>query len=228
MRKEKFDVAFNLVKQNLEHIPGTEHIECFWGEKHGVQMDNNWASVPVPDTVKSLSGDITNEEDKLVELWDWLYIDPSLELEAIEQIQPNATKAVNFSAKPLHLEVRESFQNKDFSDEFIKYLKKLGLEHIFNSSYASTVNSGTFEKAVERNPEYLKRECEILARSTVATILKKCDENSLSHRIVYDSEVRDRLVQKLTTELGGSPKGIKKFIMNILTNIGIKKKEENP
>ena len=178
--------------------------KCYWGGSLGTKLNVGGQSIPVVNTKKTLDTNLSDEE-YFLGLWELLYQDPLIELQILA-IRAGETEAV-FGAPPDN-ELNNRVRAFTSSPELQEMLDRSNLGEFFDQAQTIIVNETDFQNAVESAEEPLGEYRTAIARASVAQSYLLAKEKYGDLSISLDGELRDRIVDKIVEELGGSDKGL--------------------
>ena len=185
----------------------------------GSTLNAGGQSIPVGNQSKALN-EALSDEDYFLGLWEFLYQDPLVELQILA-ISVGETEAV-FGAQSNN-DLDDRVRAFTPSSELQEMLDRTEIGEFFSQAQTLIVNEDDFQNAVESAEEPLGEYRTAIARALVAQSYILAEENYRNLGISLDGELRDRIVDQIVTELGGSDRGIISDVSkNIFGRIGRK------
>ena len=205
VREPAYSKTFSIISQKLQERNENLRLhKCYWGGSLGTTLNARGVSIPVSDTKKAVETNLSNEE-YILGLWELLYQYPLIELQILA-ISSGENEAI-FGEKPgndLDNRVRALIP----SSLLQKMLNHAGIEEFFSQAQTIIVNESDYQQSLESAKEPLGEYRMAIARALIAQssllVRDKYGEFALS----LNGELRDRIVEQIVSELGGTEKGL--------------------
>ncbi|MGW2317079.1 hypothetical protein [Streptomyces sp. NPDC001680] len=212
MRRKRHDQLFGLVKDGLAaRFPNSEITSCYWGDDHGATLAFSGASVPGLRSGRAGSTDpltTTPPPDLAVSEWQLLLTDPLCELRLLSEIAADdgglGLPGVRASGLGVADRMAALPRRPAADDELSELLKSTSLDDTYASALDAVADSEEFEAACAAASDQATAS-EVAAatgRAVVAQLLADSTESALC-----TGDERDRLVDIVTSRLGGTGRG---------------------
>ena len=205
VREPAYSKAFSIISQKLkERNENLRLHKCYWGGSLGTTLNAGGLSIPVSDTKKAVETDLSNEE-YILGLWELLYQDPLIELQILA-ISSGENEAI-FGEKPgndLDDKVRALTPSSSLQD----MLDRAGIGEFFRQAQTIIVNESDYQEAIESAKEPLGEYRMAIARALVAQSSLLARDKYGEFTLSLNGELRDRIVEQIVAELGGTEKGL--------------------
>lgn len=226
VRRERHDRLFDLVRNGLgTHFPQSEITSCYWGDDHGATLASSGASVPGLRSGRAGgSGSPATAVPSELALAEWqlFMTDPLCELRLLTELGTDdgglgmpgvrasgAVVADRLAALPRHLA----------DDELAELLRSTSLDGAYASALDLVADSEEFNDACSTaSDQAAAREvAAATARAVVAQLLAGSAESALC-----TGDERDRIVDIVTSRLGGTGRGAAGRAGGVLLRLGMR------
>ena len=208
VRQPDYSQSFTVISEQLKKRDNNLRVhECYWGGVYGTTLRAAGASIPPSDMKRALNADLSDAEFSDAEfklgLWELLYQDPLLELQILHL---HLGKEALPGGKPPGYRLKEDVKTLVLSDELCRLLDQAGIRQVFDEAYQQITSDRDYEAAVEAAQRPFGDYRTAIARALVAqsVILAQDGYGDLDLSV----ELRDRIVQQLVNELGGTERGM--------------------
>ncbi|MFJ9607364.1 hypothetical protein ACIRS1_13605 [Kitasatospora sp. NPDC101176] len=211
VRRERHDLLFGLVAERLgRRFPTAAVDSCYWGDEHGASLAHAGASVPgfPPSGPAGHPGTTATPPDPATAEWQLLLVDPLYELRLIAALGPEqagrgmpGVRAAGFQTADLLAALP---RHPEAGSELALLLHATGLDGSYPSALDTVGASEEFRGACEATTAAAAGDLVAAAgRAVVARLLFLHAESTLC-----TGAERDRLVELLTSALGGTGRGV--------------------
>ncbi|NEP60470.1 MAG: hypothetical protein F6K31_26285 [Symploca sp. SIO2G7] len=218
VRQPQYDQTLRQIEQRLqEQLPDLQVAPCFWGEDFGAKLHSLGASIPLYDTTLALGEE---EEQQDVVLWEQLYRNPLYELQLLS-VKPRDEGAANPWEESPGEQLQSRLESLTPSEPLQAKFEEAGIAEVFESARQSIINSQAYYQAMVRAAEPLGEYCDALSRGIVAQAMVYCEEQSQYPPVLTDAQLRDEVVQLLSSALGDGDLGIGGWIGSKLLQLAM-------
>ncbi|GGS29515.1 hypothetical protein GCM10010238_17990 [Streptomyces griseoviridis] len=212
VRRKQHDRLFGLVKERLAaRFPESEITSYYWGDDHGATLAFSGASVPGLRSGRASRADSLATAPPLdleVSEWQLLLTDPLCELRLLAEIAADDGGLGMPGVRASGLEVADRMaalpRRPAADDELAELLKSTSLNDAYEPALDAVSHSEEFEEAcAAASDQATAREvAAATGRAVVAQLLADSTESALC-----TGGERDRLVDIVTSRLGGTGRG---------------------
>jgi len=203
-----YDGTFKLIQKKLEKRKHIKVVKCFWGGL-GAKLNARGASIPESD-VKELT-----EEDERISLWEDLYIDPLYKLKWYSSLpKPSGTTKSKLAAE-LHKNLKRLKLNS-VKPELQNKLIEGGIAQVFDQAIQKVIRSNAYKKAIDNASKLSSDYYDAIAKAIVAQAMFDCSNKDQYVEILYNSILRDEVVDLLTPYLGNPELGVGDLLLKPL------------
>ena len=215
VRKAAYDAAFDRFAGKLAAVrPGLTVARCYWGDECGSRLNLGGVSIPSGNSARGI-GDPIEADDHDIARWALLEDDPLFELrlvggEPAGELPPNAV--------PPGRRLAEAARDLSMDDTVAPLVAACGLSSVFAGAVEAVLGSEPAVLALQDAPAGELRQ--ILARAFVAEAMAAADRE-LDGALALDGAHRDELVLAIVAALGGTDRGIGKFLFSVALKLGV-------
>jgi hypothetical protein len=220
VRAETFADTCNTIQRRLDVVPDATLVKCLWGDAHGAQLHAGGKSIPQYDSTKGLNAEVSPEELDAA-LWQMLLEDPLYELRVLSTA-PEAQRTVQFGQLPPGEAVDRLVRSFDPA-ALEPALSDAGISReAFEAARTGVTADSVYRDALAGTASRPGESRTAIARALVAwATLLELDRGRMP-RAAVNPEARDRIAALLTDQLGGTDKGLGKWIGNQLAGLALK------
>lgn len=221
VREPSYSKTFNEICERLrKRREDLLFHKCYWGGECGSTLNAGGKSIPIPDSKRSIDGDLSDEEFTL-QLWNLLYQDPLFEL----QILSLSSEEINYvPGRTPGVDLDNRVKSLAPSPELQKMLNQAGIGEFFDKARTIIVNEEDYNVAIAEKVQEPTGEFRLaIAHALVAQsiILARIQYGEMA--ISLNAALRDKIVDSLVMELGGgerSPSLKNRLMMGIAKRVG--------
>jgi hypothetical protein len=205
VRRVRYAEALDQVEKSLRaRRPDVKVLPCAWGDELGASFHHNHASIPnfVPrPTTRGLADPAVSDEDALLMLWDLLYQDPLYELRTLALMGPDGTPLVPGKLPPGRA-IDQKLRILAPGPELAAVLEEGGVAAHFDAARTFVCRSPSYGRLLQAGAISQGELSDAVARALVATAIMQAETIAEFPPISTDADLRDRIVQALSAELG--------------------------
>jgi hypothetical protein len=150
-----------------------------------------------------------------------LYQDPLHELKLLSLQVPDE-EGINFGGDNLSDKLDTKVKQFKPSEELKTQLQQAEIFDIFTQSHQTIISSKAYQEALETVSESTITEYrDAIARSIIAQTIAICEEKKLSTPIITDANLRDEIVELLSSELYKSDLGVGDWLQTQILKLAI-------
>lgn len=205
VREPIYSKTFSTISQKLKaRDENLRFHKCYWGGLLGTTLNAGGVSIPISDTTKAIQTNLS-EEDYLLGLWELLYQDPLIELQILA-IRSEHNEIV-FGEKPSN-DLDNRVRALTPSSELQEMLDCSGIGEFFSQAQTIILNESDYQNAIASASEPLGEYRIAIARALIAQSSLLARDKYGEFALSLNGELRDRIVEQIVAELGGTEKGL--------------------
>lgn len=225
VRRERFDDLFRWVRKGLaERFPDADVEPCYWGDIFGTALSSGGASVPGMATTR---GPLTDPEAADAAEWLLLLTDPFCELRVLAELgtegdelgMPGVQSAGESVADSLRKLPRDLQQGSGGEDELTHLLRDAGLIDGYSDALDEIADSDEFRDAcAAAQDDVAAAELTTATSRAIAALLLSGAQDTA----VCTGDERDRIVDLLSSRIGGTARGAVTRAAGVLLQLGLR------
>ncbi|MGL5796249.1 MAG: hypothetical protein ACRC06_17970, partial [Waterburya sp.] len=205
VREPAYSKTFSMVQQQLENrSEDLRFHKCYWGGRYGSTLNAGGLSLPKFDENKAIVNDLS-DDDYYLGLCELLYQDPLIELQILS-IGSEESETV-FGEKPGN-DLDDKVRALTPSFELQEMLDRANIGEFFSQAKTIIVNESDYQDAITSASEPLGEYRIAIARALVAQSSLLARDKYGDFAFSLNGELRDRIVEQIVAELGGTEKGL--------------------
>jgi hypothetical protein len=224
VREAAYQSSLAKIDAQLQDRFGIRATPCYWGGKHGADLQLHGDSIPTYQATRQHRGiGEAQEEDEAVLLWTMLYADPLYEL-AMLRSDNVAERFVPGKRTPLE-SLAARVASISAAGDIGALLERVGTAQDFDEARTTVAESAAYQRAVATPGTDVVELRGAVARATVAHMIAfasdRLGDDAAPPTLITSAELRDELVDAIDAELAGgrTERGIGKLIGPPLAHI---------
>jgi hypothetical protein len=216
VREPAYTHAFNRISEQLKRRRGRIRMfRCFWGADYGTRLFANGASIPGFETKRDPNALLTDEE-YIIGLWSLLYQDPLFEVRILAMREEGAEFVPGVQPGQ---ELDHAVRTLAPSPELRMVLIEAGLDTVFDEARKTLLTEVDYEDMIEKAAEPLTEYRIAVARALVAQSVVLAQAKHGVGSVILPAWLRDELVDRLVTELGGRERFISSWVQKKMIGV---------
>lgn len=214
VRRVAYDASIKRFAAKLAAVrPDVVVARCYWGDDCGAKLNLRGVSIPTGDSTRAL-GPVASEVQDTIALWGLLYDDPLAELRLLSTSDTQPARELPPNAPPPGRKLAADTRALAVDPTVAPLLSAAGLDAVFAAAVDTVLDSGPGREALRREAALAAALRGVLARAVVAQAMLAADE-ALDGALALDGAHRDELVTAIVAALGGSDRGLGRWLGNL-------------
>jgi hypothetical protein len=219
VRQESYYRSLDTVGRALKDSRArAEVVPCRWGDDYGAKLLCEGKSIPNYATTRALDGSDTETDERT--LWQLLYDDPLFELALLAAAPEPAAAGSAFGTNPAGIELMNMLPGYKPRQAVKANIEEAGVSSLFESALQTISRSRECHDALIAAPDALGPYRMAVARALVAQIITLERPQLGESPLAVNPIARDRLVDAIAQDLGGSDRALAGWILRTVARLG--------